>query len=102
MLHAWWAARIPDRLALITPHGDRTYEDLNADINRVARALRDRGLQPGDAIALMCTNRPEFVEVLYAVPAHRPAPHPHQLAPDRRRGGLHRRELRGQGVRLLG
>ena len=52
MLHAWWAARIPDRLALITPHGDRTYADLNADINRVARALRERGLQPGDAIAL--------------------------------------------------
>ncbi len=66
MLHAWWAARIPDRLALITPHGDRTYEDLNADINRLGRALRERGLRPGDSIALMCTNRPEFVEVLYA------------------------------------
>jgi long-chain acyl-CoA synthetase len=66
MLHAWWAARIPDRLALITPHGDRTYEDLNTDINRLARALRARGLRPGDAIALMCTNRPEFLEVLYA------------------------------------
>ena len=62
----WWAARIPDRLALITPHGDRTYEDLNAEINRLARALRARGLQPGDAVALMCTNRPEFLEVLYA------------------------------------
>ena len=66
MLHAWWAARIPDRLALITPHGDRTYDDLNADINRLSRALRARGLQPGDAIALMCTNEPEFLEVLYA------------------------------------
>jgi long-chain acyl-CoA synthetase len=66
MLHAWWAARIPDRLAIVTPQGDRTYEDLNADINRVARALRARRLQKGDAIALMCTNRPEFVEVLYA------------------------------------
>ena len=66
MLHAWWAERIPDRLALVTPHGDRTYEDLNADINRLARALRARGLQAGDSIALMCTNRPEFLEVLYA------------------------------------
>ena len=66
MLHAWWAARIPDRLALITPHGDRTYEDLNHEINRLARALRARGLKEGDAIALMCTNRPEFIEVLYA------------------------------------
>ena len=66
MLHAWWAARIPDRLALITPQGDRTYEDLNHEINRVARALRARGLKAGDAIALMCTNRPEFLEVLFA------------------------------------
>jgi long-chain acyl-CoA synthetase len=66
MLLAWWAERIPDRLALITAHGDRTYADLNADINRLSRALRARGLQPGDAIALMCVNEPEFVEVLYA------------------------------------
>ena len=46
MLHAWWAARIPDRLALVTAHGDRTYDDLNADINRLSRALRARGLGP--------------------------------------------------------
>ena len=30
MLHSWWADRIPDRLALISPHGDRTFADLNA------------------------------------------------------------------------
>ena len=66
MLHAWWAKRIPDRLAVATPQGDRTYEDLNADINRLCRALRDRGLKEGDSLALMCTNRPEFLEVLYA------------------------------------
>ena len=66
MLVAWWAERIPDRLALVTAHGDRTYADLNADINRLSRALRARGLQPGDAIALMCVNEPEFIEVLYA------------------------------------
>ena len=34
---AWWAERIPDRLALVTAHGDRTYADLNADINRLSR-----------------------------------------------------------------
>jgi len=66
MLHAWWAARDPDRQALTSPRGDRTYGELNADINRLVRALRARGLVPGDAIALMCTNRPEFLEVLYA------------------------------------
>jgi long-chain acyl-CoA synthetase len=66
MLHAWWAERIPDRLALVTARGDRTYGDLNADINRLARALRERGLGAGDSIAVMCTNGPEFLEVLYA------------------------------------
>jgi long-chain acyl-CoA synthetase len=66
MLHAWWAARVPDRLALVSPHGDRTYADLNTEINRLGRALRARGLRAGDSIALMCTNRPEFLEVLGA------------------------------------
>ena len=66
MLHAWWAARIPDHLALITPYGDRTYDDFNAQVNRLSRALRARGLRTGDSIALMCTNEPAFLEVLYA------------------------------------
>jgi long-chain acyl-CoA synthetase len=66
MLHAWWAARIPDRPALITAFGDRTFGELNANINRLVRALRARGLVRGDSVALMCTNRPEFIEVLYA------------------------------------
>ena len=48
------------------PHGDRTFAELNANINRLVRACRARGLRPGDAVALMCTNRPEFLEVLYA------------------------------------
>ncbi len=66
MLHAWWAERVPDRLAIASPLGDRSYADLNAGINRMARALRARGLKAGDALALMCTNRPEFLETLYA------------------------------------
>ncbi len=66
MLHAWWAQRIAERPALISPLGDRTYGELNANVNRLTRALRARGLRPGDAVALMCTNQPEFVEVLYA------------------------------------
>ncbi len=66
MLHAWWAARIGNRPALQTPHGDRTWAELNANINRLVRALRARGVQAGDAVAMMCTNGPEFIEVLYA------------------------------------
>jgi long-chain acyl-CoA synthetase len=66
LLISWWAARIPDRPALITGSGDRTFAELNANINRLGRALRARGLKVGDSVALMCTNRPEFVEVLLA------------------------------------
>jgi long-chain acyl-CoA synthetase len=66
MLISWWAARLPHRPALITSTGDRTFAELNANINRLARAFRARGLQVGDSVALMCTNRPEFVEVLLA------------------------------------
>jgi long-chain acyl-CoA synthetase len=66
LLISWWAARIPDKPALITGSGNRTFAELNANINRLGRALRARGLKVGDSVALMCTNRPEFVEVLLA------------------------------------
>ncbi|HEX3793694.1 MAG TPA: AMP-binding protein [Acidimicrobiales bacterium] len=66
MTVAWWAAQGPDRPALITAFGTRTYGELNANCNRLVRALRARGLVAGDSVALMCTNRPEFLEVLYA------------------------------------
>ncbi len=66
MLHAYWAAKIPDRTALFTSFGDRTFDELNCNVNRLVRALRRRGLVAGDSVALMCTNRPEFLEVLYA------------------------------------
>jgi long-chain acyl-CoA synthetase len=61
-----WAAVMPDRLAIITAHGDRTFAELDAAANRLARVLRDRGLVPGDAVALLASNRPVFVETLYA------------------------------------
>jgi long-chain acyl-CoA synthetase len=66
LLVAWWAAKGPERMALYTSFGDRTFEELNTNINRLARALRSRGLQAGDSVALMCTNRPEFLETLWA------------------------------------
>jgi long-chain acyl-CoA synthetase len=62
MTLAWWAQEIPDHKAIISPTGDRTFAELNANANRLARALRARGLGEGDAVALMCTNRPAFVE----------------------------------------
>jgi len=66
MAVAWHAARGPDTPALITTVGTITYGELNARANRMARALRRRGVRRGDAIALLCSNRAEFVEVLLA------------------------------------
>ena len=66
MAVAYHAARAPERLAILSPSGDRTFGELNARINRLARGLRRRGLRPGDAVAIMLANRPEFAEALGA------------------------------------
>ena len=63
MLIAFTARRAPDRPAILAERGDRSYRELNANANRLARALRARGLVAGDAVALLCSNRPEFGEV---------------------------------------
>jgi long-chain acyl-CoA synthetase len=44
----------------------RSYAEVNANANRIARLLREAGLKRGDAVALVCSNRAEFVEVLAA------------------------------------
>lgn len=66
---AWWAEQQPDAPALVAASGvggDRTFAELEADANRVVRALRRRGLEVGDAVALACRNRAEFVAVAEA------------------------------------
>ena len=60
------AREAPDHPALWTRFGDHSFGSLNARCNQLARALRARGLRAGDAVALLCSNRPQFVEVVYA------------------------------------
>ncbi len=66
MLIAFTASRSPERPAILSERGDRSYAALNTRANQLARALRARGLRPGDAVALLCSNRPEFAEVYAA------------------------------------
>jgi long-chain acyl-CoA synthetase len=66
MLLAWWAARQPDLPAVVSPSGRRSFGELNERANQLARALRRLGLRAGDGVALLCGNRPEFVEVVAA------------------------------------
>ena len=63
---AHWAAASPDRAAIISDAGNRTFAELEGNANRLARALRNRGLVPGDAVALIANNTPAFVETVYA------------------------------------
>jgi long-chain acyl-CoA synthetase len=66
MTLAFHAEQSPDRLAIISEHGNRTFAELNANSNKVVRALRARGVGAGDSVSLVCANRPEFAEVLNA------------------------------------
>ena len=67
MTPAVTAMKAPDRLAVVSEAGQRTFGELNAHANQLVRALRARGIGPGSAVALMCSNRPEFVEVYAAI-----------------------------------
>ena len=66
MLAAFWAAERGDTPAVISEAGIRTRAEVNANANRLARALRARGVKAGDGLALMCSNRPEFLETVAA------------------------------------
>lgn len=67
MSFAVWAARQPERTAVIDPDGTvHSFGAVNADANRLVRLLWSRGLAAGDSVALICSNRVEFVEVLAA------------------------------------
>jgi long-chain acyl-CoA synthetase len=66
MLSALYAEAKPDAIALFDEAGTRSFGALHARANRLARALRGLGLTLGDAIALMCGNRIEFIESFLA------------------------------------
>jgi long-chain acyl-CoA synthetase len=66
MVIAHWAEQRATQPAIISPAGVRSFAALNGRVNQLVRALRRRGLRAGDGVALMCGNRPEFVEVYAA------------------------------------
>lgn len=67
-----WAAKAPERAILTIDVGlgfadeVRTYRQLWDNGRRLAQALKDRGLQPGQHFALVMANHPEFVEAMIA------------------------------------
>jgi long-chain acyl-CoA synthetase len=63
---ATWARLDGDRLAIRSADGNRSFRELDDNCNRLARALAECGVGVDDALALVCRNRPEFVEVMFA------------------------------------
>ncbi|MDX5393506.1 MAG: AMP-binding protein [Pseudomonadota bacterium] len=67
MTMAVWAEVQPDKVAVIDPNGrEKTFAEVNANANKLARLFRQHGVMPGDALAIVCSNRAEFIEVLAA------------------------------------
>ena len=58
----------PDRIAII--HGDQkiTYARYQKNVRRLASALVNRGVKPGDTVTIMAANIPAFLDAHYAVP----------------------------------
>ncbi|MGA0599265.1 AMP-binding protein [Caulobacter sp. KR2-114] len=66
MIPALHARLRPDTPAVITPAGRLTFAELNARANRLASALRDRGVGPGDHLAVLLPNVAAYAEAYLA------------------------------------
>ena len=62
---AFHAKNLPEKKAIVSEHGDRTFQELNENSNRYANFLLDKGLKSGEGVAIVCKNRPEFLEALF-------------------------------------
>lgn len=61
------ARKYPDREALVLGDSRLTYAQVNAAANQVANLLVERGIQPGDKVALSCPNLPYFPVIYYGI-----------------------------------
>ncbi|WP_430784409.1 long-chain-fatty-acid--CoA ligase [Actinoplanes sp. G11-F43] len=61
------ARRHPDRAAVVLGPARLTYAQVDAAANQVAALLVDRGVKPGDKVALTCPNLPFFPIVYYGI-----------------------------------
>ncbi|WP_327205346.1 class I adenylate-forming enzyme family protein [Rhodococcus opacus] len=61
------ARRWSDRTALVTDERSMTFTELDNESSRVARALQERSIQPGDRVAIFSQNRWEWIVSYHAV-----------------------------------
>jgi fatty-acyl-CoA synthase len=57
---SWWARTLPDTPAIVFSGERLTYAEYYAWSNRVAAWLRDKGLAPGERVAVCATNSIEY------------------------------------------
>jgi long-chain acyl-CoA synthetase len=67
---AYWlleeaARKVPDRIAVRHRRETLTYSELLTRSRRMASALRARGLRPGERVALLMPNMPEYLVSLF-------------------------------------
>ena len=60
-------AQRPDAVAVIQEERRLTVSELHERVDRLAAGLTELGVGRGDVVALLLYNRPEFLELLYAV-----------------------------------
>lgn len=56
-----------DKIAVRLGERALTYRELDRAARGVARALRERGLEPGDKVAIMVPNLPEFTITYFGI-----------------------------------
>ena len=59
----------PGGLYLRFEGGSVTWAQIHERVSGLAAALRERGVRAGDRVAIMMTNRPEFLETMFAANA---------------------------------
>ncbi len=66
-LFARQVARTPEATAVVFEGESLTYAEFDARVDRLARALRDRGVRPGDVVAVRLPRSLELITAVYAV-----------------------------------
>jgi fatty-acyl-CoA synthase len=57
----------PENSAVASPEKNITYRELDVRVQNLAAALAQSGIQKGDVVAFLAENRPEFIELLFAM-----------------------------------
>ena len=61
------AKEFPNRLFVITPGQSWTYAEMHSWAKRLAAGLNHCGVKPGDHVALLMANFPEFIAIKFAI-----------------------------------